>query len=103
MRTLLVGDIHGCYEELQELLVAARIQASDRIISVGDLADRGPESPQVLEFFLERPNSQVIMGNHEWKHVRGDLDDVPSCSKCTEWSWWKPSLFSSWGNIPQKR
>lgn len=37
------------------------------------------------------------------KHVEGDLDDVPSCSKCTEWSWWEPTLFTSWGNIPKKR
>jgi radical SAM protein with 4Fe4S-binding SPASM domain len=36
------------------------------------------------------------------KHVKRDLDDVPSCSNCTEWCWWKPTLFTSWGNIPKK-
>ncbi|MFC2162168.1 radical SAM protein [Candidatus Altiarchaeota archaeon] len=36
------------------------------------------------------------------KHCSLELDDVPSCSNCTEWSWWKPSLFRSWGNIPRK-
>lgn len=36
------------------------------------------------------------------KHINGQLDDVPSCSRCMEWSWWKPTWFSSWGNIPKK-
>ena len=35
------------------------------------------------------------------KHLSGRLDDVPSCSKCVEWSWWKPTPFSSHGNAPQ--
>jgi len=36
------------------------------------------------------------------KHIMRNLDDVPSCGKCSEWIWWKPTLFSSWGNIPKK-
>lgn len=35
------------------------------------------------------------------KHLAGCLEDVPSCSKCVEWSWWKPTPFSSHGNAPQ--
>lgn len=35
------------------------------------------------------------------KHRSGDLDDVPSCSHCTEWNWWRPRLFSSRGNSPE--
>ena len=35
------------------------------------------------------------------KHLLGRLEDVPSCSKCVEWSWWKPTPFSSHGNSPQ--
>lgn len=34
------------------------------------------------------------------KHLRDDLEDVPSCSKCVEWAWWKPTLFTAQGNIP---
>jgi radical SAM protein with 4Fe4S-binding SPASM domain len=37
------------------------------------------------------------------KHIDGLLEDVASCSKCVEWSWWKPGYFSSWGNIPEKK
>ena len=36
------------------------------------------------------------------KHLRGSLDDVPSCRACVEWSWWKPTPFSSHGNAPQR-
>lgn len=37
------------------------------------------------------------------KHCSGDLDDMPACSRCTEWSWWRPRLFSSRGNSPEDR
>jgi len=37
------------------------------------------------------------------KHLRNDLEDVPSCGKCVEWAWWKPTLFTAQGNIPVKQ
>ncbi len=70
MRTLIVGDIHGCWDEFAALLDAAALNADDRIVSVGDLIDRGPDSPRVLRFFRDTPNASSIMGNHERKHVR---------------------------------
>ena len=36
------------------------------------------------------------------KHLEGRLDDVPSCGKCVEWAWWRPTLTSSHGNAPQR-
>lgn len=44
MRTLVIGDIHGCYDELLDLLRIARIGPGDGVVSVGDLVDRGPKS-----------------------------------------------------------
>ena len=35
------------------------------------------------------------------KHLEGRLDDVPSCGKCVEWAWWRPTPTSSHGNAPQ--
>lgn len=70
-RTLIVGDIHGCWDEFQALLDLAALGADDQIVSVGDLVDRGPQSPRVLRFFRDTPNARAIMGNHERKHVRG--------------------------------
>jgi hypothetical protein len=73
---LVIGDIHGCYTELQALLDKAGVTDSDRIISIGDCVDRGPETPEVLRFFGEHTQAQVIMGNHERKHVRGSKHEV---------------------------
>jgi serine/threonine protein phosphatase 1 len=76
MQTLVIGDIHGCYVELQALLDKAGLSDGDSIISLGDFVDRGPETPQVLEFFRQTPNARALMGNHERKHVRGARGEV---------------------------
>ncbi len=81
MKTLIVGDIHGCWDEFEALLDLAVLGANDRIISIGDMVDRGPQSPRVLHFFRDTPNAQAIMGNHERKHVRaarGEADPAES-------------------------
>ncbi|MEU9963386.1 metallophosphoesterase family protein [Streptomyces malaysiensis] len=69
-RTIIIGDIHGCFDELLELLDEVDIQPDDLLVSVGDLVDRGPAPGAVVRLFRERPNSVVVMGNHERKHVR---------------------------------
>ncbi len=76
MQSLVVGDIHGCYAELQALLEAAGPSDGDTVISVGDCVDRGPATPQVLGFFRDTLHAQLIMGNHERKHVRGSRGEV---------------------------
>ncbi len=76
MQTLVIGDIHGCYDELQELLDKAGLAEDDSIVSVGDCVDRGPDTPAVLRFFQENPKALLIMGNHERKHVRADKHEV---------------------------
>lgn len=81
MRQLIVGDIHGCYDEFQELLDKAAPSGDDEIIAIGDLVDRGPDSLKVLNFFRTTPNARSIMGNHERKHVRlfrGEADPAPT-------------------------
>jgi serine/threonine protein phosphatase 1 len=70
MKRLVVGDIHGCFTEFQDLLQVAGLSAEDEIIAIGDVVDRGPDSPRVLDFFRTHPNASSLMGNHERKHVR---------------------------------
>jgi pyruvate-formate lyase-activating enzyme len=36
------------------------------------------------------------------QHVRNELAEITPCNNCTEWSWWKPTLFTSQGNLPTK-
>jgi serine/threonine protein phosphatase 1 len=76
VKTLVIGDIHGCYNELQELLARSGIADSDAIIALGDIVDRGPESMRVLEFFRQQPNTRSLMGNHERKHVRASRGEL---------------------------
>ncbi|WP_432826626.1 metallophosphoesterase family protein [Dactylosporangium sp. CA-092794] len=70
-RTVVVGDIHGCFDELVELLDRVGLRPDDLLVSVGDLVDRGPNPAEVIRLFRDRPNSVAVMGNHERKHVRG--------------------------------
>ncbi|HXG29162.1 MAG TPA: metallophosphoesterase [Nevskiales bacterium] len=64
-RDFVVGDIHGCFSLLERLLAAVEFDAGrDRLFSVGDLVDRGPESPRALEF-LALPWFHTVRGNHD--------------------------------------
>src|SRR5690606_15825828 len=60
-----VGDIHGCYGLLMERLRAVDFDESrDRLYSVGDLTDRGPNSLEVLGL-LKKPWVHAVQGNHD--------------------------------------
>jgi serine/threonine protein phosphatase 1 len=77
-RDLIVGDIHGYFSKLQAALDAVGFSpdAGDRLISVGDLVDRGPESDLVLDW-IGQPWFHPVLGNHEdlaIKFAEGDLD-----------------------------
>lgn len=64
-RDFVVGDVHGCFTKLQAALDGMGFDpAADRLFSVGDLVDRGPESELALEW-LDRPWFHAVRGNHE--------------------------------------
>lgn len=77
MRKIIIGDIHGCYAELFELLDAAKVGPNDRIIALGDILGRGPNSLEVLKFFRDTAGATSIMGNHEDKHIRAAHGERP--------------------------
>ncbi len=61
----IVGDLHGCYALLERLLKEVQFDpAQDRLFSVGDLVDRGPDSLRCLQL-LDEPWFYAVMGNHE--------------------------------------
>jgi serine/threonine protein phosphatase 1 len=76
MKRLIIGDIHGCYDELQALLDKAGLSSDDEIIAIGDIVDRGPDTPKVLDFFRAHPKAQSIIGNHERKHIRSYRGEI---------------------------
>lgn len=69
-RDLICGDIHGYFSKLQRALDAVGFNPTrDRLFSVGDLVDRGPENDQVLEW-LARPWFYAVCGNHDDMAIR---------------------------------
>ncbi|MDP6850863.1 MAG: metallophosphoesterase [Planctomycetota bacterium] len=63
--TWVVGDIHGCADELQELIAQLDLQPRDRFISVGDLYHRGPKPLEVAQILTAIPQFELVLGNHE--------------------------------------
>lgn len=84
----IIGDVHGCFDELQELLLklgytlnrtneteknfgfSVIAPENRKVIFVGDLVDRGPDSPSVLRLVMSMVNSGVaycVPGNHDLK------------------------------------
>lgn len=68
-RTVIVGDVHGCVEELDELLDRIALSTSDALVFVGDLVVRGPSPHQVLSR-LRKLGARSVRGNHEERLLR---------------------------------
>jgi len=75
-----IGDVHGEIEPLRELLeklgydAKGRHPEGRRLVFVGDLGDRGPDSPAVFELvrgMVESGRAQCVLGNHELNLLRG--------------------------------
>jgi len=68
-RTFVVGDIHGCVDEVDRLLDALAPAASDTLVFLGDYIDRGPFPSAVIDRMLrlrhEGPRCVFLKGNHE--------------------------------------
>ena len=69
-RRIVIGDIHGCYNTLKNLIESQIIITSDdQVFFVGDLIDRGPRSREVLDYLMQLKLQQYhincVRGNHE--------------------------------------
>lgn len=63
-RTVLIGDVHGCPDELLELLTKCEVTSDDRVVLVGDLVAKGPDSQAVVALARER-RMLGVCGNHD--------------------------------------
>lgn len=66
MRTLFVGDVHGCSRPLRDLLDATR---PDRVILLGDLFAKGPDPAGVWRLIVET-GADAVLGNHDAKLLK---------------------------------
>lgn len=68
MRTLIIGDIHGCLKSLETLVDFIDLSPDDTLVTLGDYIDRGPQSKGVIDYLIElRKTHQLVTlkGNHE--------------------------------------
>jgi serine/threonine protein phosphatase 1 len=71
--TFAIGDVHGCFEKLEALLVACdRVRAGReaRYVFIGDYVDRGPDACKVIDLLMQKQLSEgsrfvCLRGNHE--------------------------------------
>src|SRR5439155_8733335 len=63
-RTIVVGDVHGCIDELRDLLRVAGYARGDRLAQVGDIVAKGPDSQAVVQLLREE-GGLAVLGNHD--------------------------------------
>lgn len=68
-RLIAIGDIHGCHLEFAELLDRLEPTRDDRIVLLGDLVNRGPDSCRVLDLAREH-RALSLLGNHELRLLK---------------------------------
>lgn len=65
LRTIVIGDVHGCLDELKDLLKACDYDnQADAVVLVGDLVNKGPASADVVRFAREQ-GLYCVRGNHD--------------------------------------
>jgi serine/threonine protein phosphatase 1 len=68
MRTFTIGDVHGCLDQLEDLVARIDPKGDDLVIFLGDYIDRGPRSAEVVDFLIDlakEVSCVFLRGNHE--------------------------------------
>ncbi|MBC7525214.1 MAG: serine/threonine protein phosphatase [Flavobacterium sp.] len=67
-RTLVIGDVHGGYKALLQIIERAKVTTIDTLIFLGDYVDGWSQSPEVIDYLIElntKQNCIFIRGNHD--------------------------------------
>lgn len=103
--TYVIGDIHGRSDLLEPLLAfiqsdAEKRRQEPRVIFLGDVVDRGPDSRNCIELVISTlnrwPNSKIILGNHDDLFVRVLGTDSPDPAVVDTWldNWGIPTVYN---------
>jgi len=68
-RLIAIGDIHGCHLEFADLLDKLRLEREDRLVLLGDLVNRGPDSCKVIDL-ARQVGARALLGNHELRLLK---------------------------------
>jgi bis(5'-nucleosyl)-tetraphosphatase (symmetrical) len=117
MATYAIGDVQGCYDELQALLERVGFnRVHDRLWFVGDLVNRGPKSLEVLRFVKELGEvAIVVLGNHDLHLITQyegferkrkddtfiDVLEAPDAKELVDWLRARPMMHAegSWAMV----
>jgi len=112
-RTLIVGDVHGCREELEDLLEESGWEDGDQLVLVGDLVAKGPDSLGVIRLVREL-EGRAVRGNHDqhclkwWdaKRAGGELPTLKPAhqrvaDELTDEDWQWLAALPLWIELPE--
>lgn len=98
MRTIVISDIHGDLSAFKALLGLVHHQIKDRLIILGDMIDRGPDSAGVVKlirgFQEQNKNNIVLQGNHEHMAWAGFVDMDRELGDCAFNNGFNKTVFS---------
>jgi bis(5'-nucleosyl)-tetraphosphatase (symmetrical) len=113
MATYAIGDVQGCYDELQALLARVGFDpVHDRLWLVGDLVNRGPRSAEVLRFVKGLGDRAVtVLGNHDLHLITQhegferkrkddtftDVLEAPDAKELVDWLRTRPMMYAEGG------
>jgi bis(5'-nucleosyl)-tetraphosphatase (symmetrical) len=112
MATYAIGDVQGCFDELQALLAGLSFSGADRLWFVGDLVNRGPKSLDVLRFVRDLGDRAItVLGNHDLHLVTqhegferarkddtfGDVLAAPDRRELVDWLRTRPMMHADAG------
>jgi len=112
-RIIIVGDTHGCLDELVQLLDEKLcITHDDLLITAGDLLDKGPFGPELVQELRRRVEAgqpfMGVMGNHDWSNLqfarhskgKGTGEKAENAAKLTEEDLQFLETFKLWVKVP---
>ena len=65
MAKYVMSDLHGQYQKFIKMLEKIDFNEKDELYIIGDIFDRGPQSLEIFDYVLGKPNIHLLRGNHE--------------------------------------
>ncbi|MEC8143062.1 MAG: metallophosphoesterase, partial [Candidatus Thermoplasmatota archaeon] len=74
-RVWAIGDIHGHLGTFRALIHCLKLDAEDRVVCLGDMIDRGPDSAGLIDYIRSHPQIICLKGNHELMAITSLQED----------------------------